>query len=438
MTAESMDSSHNDGFYRPRTFPWFRLVDPLLLVTSVWCLFSFKIFVVKFGEAGLRPDDLLLLLSMAGLMLTRRLRRTPISLPIRLYLVYAGIQLLSTCWNAFTGRVNFIYSLVFVIRILEYLCFYFIGYSLVRTGYQFMRIVTWYFWTLCAVVPLQMLGILPVPGAFARERASGNTNGPYELAIVAGFFLCYLAYRKRSMFKGFLSLVMIVLTASRITLVAAIVSLLHVGFTRAKSKAKTLAIVIPVAVILASIYALAMSGVLSIDAFNRIQNSKSYGIADIRAMYTATDPVSNATEYFNGPFEDLNGIDVNDFNGDASGLIRFTRWIVLVKSSMAHWDSIILGMGPSFGSAAVDGYFTRCFVETGISGLIVFLAFVISLLMIRKGSNWYFREYVVIMVISALFIDIFLSYKSMMLLWLWHGMNQYLVPAEEKIAVAEA
>lgn len=405
--------------------PWFYIVDPLLLFTAVWCLFSFKIFLIKFGEAGLRPDDLLLMLSLVGLFLTGRIRRIPLSLPLRIYLAYAGVELLSTAWNAAQGRVSFLYSLVFVLRILEYVIFYFVGYSLAHSGYRISRVVTWYFWTLCAIVPLQMAGILPVPGAFGRLRASGNTNGPYELATVASFLLCYLAYRKRSLLKGVLALVVVLLTASRITLIAAILSLLHFGFTRTHSKAKTLAVALPLLIILGCLYLASVSGYLSIGAFNRIENSKSYGLSDMSDVYAVTPTVSNAKEYFNGPFEDLNGLDPNSFEGDASGLIRFTRWIILLKSSFAHLDSILIGVGPSFGSAAVDGYFTRCLVETGILGLVTFLAFLISLLAGRQGSNWYFREYVVIMVISAIFIDIFLSYKSMMLLWLWHGINQY-------------
>lgn len=412
---------------RPGTspLPWFYVVDPLLQITVIWCLFSFKIFLVKFGEAGLRPDDLLLLLSLIGLFVARRISRTPLSLPFRIYLVYAGIELLSTAWNAAQGRVSFWYSLIFVLRILEYSIFYFVGYSLARSGFRVSRVVTWYFWTVCAVVPLQMVGILPVPGIFGRARASGNTNGPYELAIVGGFLLCYLAYRKRSLLKGLLALILVLLTASRITLAAVILSMLHFGFTRMHAKVKTLAIALSTATILACLYLASASGVLSVGAFNRIENSKSYGLSDMRDVYAVTPTVSNAKEYFDGPFEDLNGLDPNSFEGDASGLIRFTRWIILLKSSFAHPDSILIGVGPSFGSAAVDGYFTRCLVETGILGLATFLAFLVSLLTARQGSNWYFREYVVIMMISALFIDIFLSYKAMMLFWLWHGMNQY-------------
>jgi hypothetical protein len=173
------------------------------------------------------------------------------------------------------------------------------------------------------------------------------------------------------------------------------------------------------------LYLLSSSGLVHIGAFDRLQNSSSLDASDARAVYDAAPVAKNATDYMEGSFHDLNGLDTANFDGDMSGLIRFTRWLSLLKTNLAHVDSIIIGLGPSFGSAAVDGYFTRCYVETGAVGLLAFLAFLAALVFTHRGSNWYFRDYVLIMIISSVFIDVFLSYKSMMLLWLWHGMNQY-------------
>ena len=423
---------------RTSPVPWSYLVDPLLQFTAIWCLFSLKIFLVKFGEAGLRPDDLLILLSLIGLALAGRFRRTPISLPLRMYLIFAGIEFLSTTWNATQGRVSFVYSMVFVLRILEYVAFYFIGYSLAHSGFRLERATTWYFWAVCLIVPLQMIGVVPVPGDFGPARASANTNGPYEFAIVCCFILCYIAYKKRHFLVGLLAMVLLALTGSRITLVAAALSLLHFGLTRTRSKGKSLIIAVVLAMFGGGFYLASSSGLISIEAFKRLGNSKSYSLSDMGNVYDAIPVVSTATEYYDGPFQDLNGLDTGSFDGDVSGLIRFTRWITLLKASFSHADTILLGLGPSFGSAAVDGYFTRCLAETGILGLASFLVFLISAITTRKDSNWYFREYVAIMAFSALFIDIFLSYKSMMLLWLWHGMNQYRQQRQTAKVLADA
>jgi uncharacterized membrane protein len=67
----------------------------------------------------------------------------------------------------------------------------------------------------------------------------------------------------------------------------------------------------------------------------------------------------------------------------------------------------------------------RVFIETGIVGLLLFFRFAKVLASDRTGVLLYFHEYVLILLITACFIDAFTSYKPMILLWLWHGMNQY-------------
>jgi hypothetical protein len=391
----------------------------------VWCLFSFKVLLIHRDEAGLRPDDFLIILSLAGLCITGRLLRTPLSRPFQIYLAYIFVSVVSALWNGSRGRVDTVTSLIFTARLVEYLVFYFVGYSLARSGFQFMRMVMIYFYMLCAIVPLQMIGLLPVPGHFTRERASGNTNGPYEFAVVCGFLLCFAAYRRRSAFLGSVALLGVFLSAARITLVAAALSLLQFGFYRSRSKGLTIAIAAVAVCLGGGIYLAQASGLIKLRAVERIENSKSYSLADLPMAYAETPVMTNAEEYHLGPFQDLNGLDLSDFSGDKSGLIRFTRWLTLLKSSFAHVDTILIGLGPSFGSAAVDGYYTRCLAETGVVGLIVFAAFLVALLTVRRRSSWDFRSYVQIMMISALFIDVFQSYKCMLLLWLWHGMTQY-------------
>ena len=404
---------------------WQYLIDVLCKVTLVWCLFSFKIFLVAFGEAGLRPDDLLILLCLFGLIYTGRLRATPVSLPLKLYYVFLGINLLSAVWNSIVGRVNLLYSLTFVLRLFEYLVFYYVGYSLARQGFNLSKVALRYAYALCLVVPLQMIGLVPIPGLFSRERAIGNTNGPYELAIVCSFLLCYLGYRESRRMVGSASLIMIILTASRVTLIASMVSLVRFSLLKSRSKIIMLCLLVLLCVLGIGLYGASSSGLLQVDALDRLSNSKSLAVDDVRTIYDSTPVAQNATDYLEGSFSDVDGIDLSSFDGDLSGLIRFTRWIALIKANLAHVDSILLGLGPSFGSAAVDGYYVRAYVESGLAGLVAFMSFLAVVLWSRQGSNWYFREFVLIMIISGIFIDVFASYKSMMLFWLWHGMNQY-------------
>ncbi len=90
----------------------------------------------------------------------------------------------------------------------------------------------------------------------------------------------------------------------------------------------------------------------------------------------------------------------------------------------ASADSVVIGLGPSFASTAVDGYYTRVFTETGFAGGLVFLASMLSFWQRRSRRQWAFREFIIIMLVSGCFIDIFTAYKPMILLWLWHGLNE--------------
>jgi len=106
-------------------------------------------------------------------------------------------------------------------------------------------------------------------------------------------------------------------------------------------------------------------------------------------------------------------------------MVRVYRWATLVKTTVSHMDSIVIGLGPSFGSVAVDGYYVRLFAEGGLAGLLMFLFCIRALIKPQAGVSTAFREFVIIVVVTAFFIDIFTSYKTMILLWLWHGMNEY-------------
>jgi hypothetical protein len=140
-------------------------------------------------------------------------------------------------------------------------------------------------------------------------------------------------------------------------------------------------------------------------------------------LYANIPIYATSADYIDGTFADATE-SANASESDASGMIRAFRWSALIKSSLAHYDSILIGMGPSFGSAAVDGYYVRVFIETGIAGLLAFFLFLRALLKPRGEQSASFREFAVILILTACFIDIFASYKTMLLLWLWNGMNE--------------
>jgi hypothetical protein len=407
--------------------------DRFLYAVLVWCLFSFKLVLIGVGESGIRADDLLILVTGVILLLRGDLHRIRRSAALNIYLGFLGVGLISALWNSVAGRVSLLISLFFVARLLQYLVFYYMGYIIARRGLTLSRVFTIYLVLLGVTVPLQMLGLFPVFGTFAgiTSRAVGNTNGPYELAMVASFMICYLGYYQRRRISSWFSFLLILLSASRITSVAAALSATKVMLARTRSRRVRI-------VAVAVIACLGIGGFLAIrgvgnDTSRRDQKgllarlstaSSGTSLETIGVAYDHAPVYQNSADYYEGEFVTAI-MEARAGEADMSGLERLFRWTTLIKSTLSGADSIFLGLGPSFGTAAVDGYFVRVFIETGLLGVFMFGWFAWTLLFRDRSVFWPFREYFLIMLATGCFIDIFVSYKPMLLLWLWYGMHQY-------------
>jgi hypothetical protein len=408
-----------------------RTTDIILYAILVWCILSFKVVLIGVGESGIRADDFLILIALVLLLARGDLGRVKRSRSFNIYLGFVAANIVSTVWNSAAGRISPSLSVFFVIRLPQYMVFYYLGHWVARNSINLSRVLSIYLGMLCVAVPLQMLGLLPVTGAFGgiTTRAVGNTNGPYELAAVGAFLLCYLGYWQKKRIGGLFSVGLILLSASRVTSLATAFSAIKVGLRRVRSRRQRV-------IGIASIAALVIAGIVVVRSTSGSSAKEQVGIvgrlnsaASGTSINTLTEAYNDApvyatsTDYLAGEFltafyQGISG------EGDASGMMRVFRWATLIKSTLGRYDSVLVGLGPSFGSAAVDGYFVRVFVETGLLGLVLFLWFVQSLMKDHAQSSWPFREYMIIMLCTATFIDIFVSYKPMLFLWLWHGMQQ--------------
>jgi hypothetical protein len=399
-----------------------------LYFVLLWCVFSFKVFLGGIQEAGLRVDDLLLAIALVVLVFRGDLVRIPRSATVRAYLTFILISLCSAVWNGVVGRVSVFYSLVFVIRLMEYIVFYYLGYVLLENGFQVWRWLRIYFYLLCVAVPLQMVHLLPTASSFDVSRASGNTNGPYELAAISAFFFCYFGYREHKRVKASLSAVLLILTAARSTITGVVLSLVLRFVSQRKSKRKAVMAILLAGLVLWGCARL-ISSIGSRDEASgsvagRLYSSSTLMSVDYLSLYAGVPTYRTSDEYVNGMFSD-SGSEAGEVEADKSGMLRVFRWASLIKSTTARFDSILIGMGPSFGSAAVDGYYVRVFIETGLAGLIAFLIFVRTLIRHGGENSGAFREFIIILMVTGVFIDIFASYKTMLFLWLWCGISEY-------------
>jgi hypothetical protein len=401
--------------------------DLLLTGILIWCIFSLKFILIGFGESGIRADDLLMLLAFCILLLRGDLRNTRRSRAVNAYLAFIGVSLASALWNSALGRVSPLISLVFVARLSQYLLFYYIGCRVARNRIRLGRILTLDLLLLLIVFPLQKGHLLPL--ANPDIQPGGNTNGPYELAAVATFFLCYLGYGQRKRVVGLLAFALIVLSESRSTFVGAVLSLGSVLWVRARTPRRRAIFVLVMALVFFSGRA-AMNEFQNASAEEKNANvvgrlaSAAGGVSwdTVTGIYDSVPVYGRSSDYIGGVFSSTDDL-AEQVDADHSGLDRLFRWTTLLKSTVAAPDSLLIGVGPSFGSAAVDGYFTRVFIETGLIGLGVFCWFLSRLIRGQTAANWPFHQYVFVLIVTGCFIDIFVSYKPMILLWLWHGMQ---------------
>ncbi len=404
-----------------------RMGDRFLYFVLLWCLCSYKVLLGGVGEAGWRVDDLLLAAAFVLLLLRGDLRRMPRSAALQAYLCFLAVNLISALWNGWRGRVPVLYGLLFTARLAEYLLFYAMGWVLCTRGAKLWSSFRWYFYALCVVVPLQTVGVLKVASQFNANRASGNTNGPYELAVVAAFFICIFGYEERKKLSTLAAVLMMALTASRGTFAGT-----AMGYARRALRQKgqrVRALLLASALVLAALGASVWmehrtAGAADNDALgSRLQSgSQLTSVAEARLLWDAAPVYANENDYYAGTFLDAADYAVLS-GGDVSGMIRVARWATLLKTTLAHGDSMLIGLGPSFGSAAVDGYYVRVFIETGILGLAVFLWFLRRLWQ-AQAAGAAFQEFLLIVAVTGVFIDVFASYKTMLLLWVWHGVNQ--------------
>jgi len=259
-------------------------------------------------------------------------------------------------------------------------------------------------------------------GGGAIDRIGTSYGGPFELACVAGG-LAFASLRDHRL-VGLASLffLAVVFSASRITVAIVIMLglwLLARGLVRrpqlllgAGVLAVAAALVLPV---------LGGTGIFATTT-NRFAQTGLTDEIEISAQVAAglTPPATQA-EVDGGTILDVKRALPVDPELDRSAMLRFTRWRLLLDRQNDGFASTMLGLGPGAGSQAVDGYYVRLLVETGVIGLAVYLAFLVAMARVGWNQDRTLLLYLVVLAVSAVFVDVFVAAKAMTLLWILAG-----------------
>jgi hypothetical protein len=137
------------------------------------------------------------------------------------------------------------------------------------------------------------------------------------------------------------------------------------------------------------------------------------------AIRASTPVVRTPADYSYYAYDRLTALGVSGLP-DASSVIRYTRWQIELKAWGDDPTAIAWGLGPSFGGAATDGYYVRLLVGQGVIGFILFCILMKRVWRLRDAFPG-MKQYIIALAITGIFIDVFVSYRPMLLLWLGVG-----------------
>ena len=375
-----------------------------------------KINFVGFrGEtAGIRLDDIILLI-VAGAMLIDwmgRLELTIEPLPLAGFTV-VGTSCLSNLANLGIGHSSILYSL----RLAEYMIFFWSGKYLVRRGYDFYLLVKVLVLLNFLVAILQYAGFIGGFATLGYEAPVGrpfgvSANHPAEMAAMLNLAFAVLAFGDESARFWRWSLIVgffVVITGSRSALAAHCLLMLVYVYRHSKNKANFVLTSVGFSALLVAIVVAVPNDITSrsADLFSW-QNVQTF--RDVYDRIPVDRQFADVSEG-GSPEDSPEGVDI-------SWYMRGYKWAEVVKTMFAQpWVIWILGVGPGGIGIALDGGWLRLVVETGVVGTFVFLALLRKISRLSASCSMA----VLALGVNMFMVDSQLAYKVMAFLFFLAG-----------------
>jgi hypothetical protein len=389
------------------------LSHPILWPTIL--LFTPKLNLISFRSetAGVRFDDFILLtvitLLVCGWIVNLYFDIDPVP---AVGFVVVFIFCISNLVNS--RHSSILYSL----RLVEYLVFFWAGRCFVRNRYNFPFLVKLLIGLNCGFILLQFAGIV---GGFTAEGYESPLGSPFgisanyhaEMGALLNLAFAALAFGSKATVHfwywcGLITLC-IFLTGSRSALLAQCLLVLVYIYKHSSNKTAFALRTAAIAGLAITVFVAVPRGVSSrsADLFSR-ENLETF-----RNVYDdiPVDPQLSGVSEGGAPGEAPEGVDV-------SWYMRGFKWALVVKTMLAEpWTVWILGLGPGTLGPALDGGWLRLVCETGLAGTTAFV------LLMRKisGLSATCSMAVVALAVNMLMIDSQNAYKVMAFLFFLAG-----------------
>jgi hypothetical protein len=373
-----------------------------------------RIFLIALEDSGVRVEDVILIVLApyaAALLSRKRLGMKRVVDALKLH--YAVVTLAAIA-ATIAGHMGLLAGLAYGLRPALSVAAFYLGYQLGLFGtagrWGVLRIAT-------AAVAIHIVygagvavDLFPNVASFTPTRLAGLTNGPYELSAML-CLVCVLwlwCGRWAITAGGFAALLW---TKSRIALAALPVYLLF----RGGSRRTVIRWAFPVAaIVIATTVIEARSGGVEL-------GETLDAVSDLREAFATS--AQTRDDYFTAVYSDEANANIKAIDGDPSALLRAARWSMVIATAIDTPRNLVFGMGPGYYSVALDGNYVRLLGESGLLGIFTFLFMLASAATCFKAPE--LRRLglglAVQLLIIALFIDVFMSLKTMCLFWMIIG-----------------
>lgn len=389
----------------PGTYVGIRIEDFLVALFIIW-------YLIKNGKNAIKIEN-------------RFLKNT-----ISYFSIYILLCMISNIIGILNGNIKLSLGLLYLLRKVEYFIFVFIGYDFFNDNNKKLLFsildasVIIHF----GIIILQNIGIIGgiLDGNYVGTqggRVFSIFNGPYEFSaymtlLLPRYFINIMKNKnnKKEIIKSILFIVFIVIgiymSQSRTSLIIAILLILIIPLLEKKhkiigfiknNKIKTFILIIVILALIST----------ACDALSKVKRFKTL---DISSMFKTLE-LSWQNKSFDR-YKEEGFYIISEDNTDLSFAIRINKWMALIDGTMKH---PIFGLGLSISKEACDGNYIRILAETGISGFLLWIWLCINILKNTKVNhnniNLLANYGMIVLLLTAIFIDIFEASKIMMLYW---------------------
>jgi hypothetical protein len=423
----------------------------LLLLVSLF--FIPKVSFVSIGghSAGLRMDDIFILFAFGVFFSTAfflRRRLFTIEVHLLLFTLFSFISLFLSYVFFGLSLLNDHGNPLYVLRIVEYFTFFYIGLLLPKF-YQLRSVIKAVFIINAVLVILQHYNFI---GGFDMNgyRASityhpiGLTAGHWEVSyLFTGIFALFLfsnvsvlEFPKKSIqfvYKNFsyrvnvsdillfaLTFLLIMMTGSRSGALGILI-LIFIKLKRSKQLLPVSIICTCIGLVVLGLFTFTDIGyqftLKGMTLLARCEKIFTYSNVEIFLKTLFSTDVEN-----NSYLEVVSAVNLGNESYDMSWYLRLTKWCYAVKYLIFNPHCWLFGVGPGFFGPALDGGLIRMTCENGIVGTSLF--FYMFYKACKQDPGLY--AFYIVFLVTMIFIDIYLAYKAMSFFFFvigaFHGM----------------